>query len=77
MLENNDSFNGGLAYVENTEVIQMTKEEISTKIAIPNLDVTLEHIDIMMSKPRMQVQKKLKISRHGNIQKHNMNASEL
>jgi len=53
MLENNDSYNGGLAYLENTEVLKMTKEEILAKIAIPNGDVTVDHIDIMMSKPRM------------------------
>ena len=76
MLENNDSYNGGLAYLENTEVLKMTKEEILAKIAIPNGDVTVDHIDIMMSKPRMNVQKKLKISRHGNIQKHSSNTNE-
>jgi len=36
MLENNDSCNGGLAYVENTAVIQMSKEEILKSINIPN-----------------------------------------
>ena len=48
MVENNDSSNGGLQYIENTETIQMTKEEIAAKISMPNLDLTLDDIDIMM-----------------------------
>ena len=47
----------------------MTKEEISSRLALPNLDVTFDDIETMRLKPRMAAQKKLKISRHGNIHK--------
>jgi hypothetical protein len=47
----------------------MTKEEISSRLALPNLDVTFDDIETMRLKPRMATQKKLKISRHGNIHK--------
>ena len=36
---------------------------------MPNLDVTFDDIETMRLKPRMATQKKLKISRHGNIHK--------
>ena len=68
-IENLDSANGGLAYTENTEVLHITKEEISQRLALPNADVNFDDIEIMRSKPRMPPQKKLKISRHGNIHK--------
>lgn len=68
-IENLDSANGGLAYTENAEVLHLTKEEISSKLALPNLDVAFDDIETMKLKPRMPAQRKLKVSRHGNIHK--------
>ena len=68
-IENLDSANGGLAFTENTEVLHITKDEISQRLALPNSDVLFDDIEIMKSKPRMPQQKKLKVSRHGNMHK--------
>lgn len=68
-MENNDSANGGLVYAENKDVTNVTAEEISKKLNLPNGDLILDDMEIMMQKPRMPAQKKLKISRHGHIQK--------
>lgn len=68
-IENLDSANGGLAYTENQDVLHLTKDEICSRLNIPNMDVTFDDIESMRMKPRMPVQRKLKISRHGNIHK--------
>jgi hypothetical protein len=68
-IENLDSANGGLAYTENQDVLHLTKDEICQRLNIPNMDVTFDDIESMRMKPRMPVQRKLKISRHGNIHK--------
>ena len=58
LVENNDSCNGGLVFVENIESLSMTKEMINKAINLPNGDVTFTDVEVMRLKPRMPPSKK-------------------
>ena len=53
LIENLDSSNGGLSFENNTDVLNMSKEEQMRSISLPNIDLCYEDIEIMKSKPRM------------------------
>lgn len=68
LIENNDSCNGGLAFVENIETLSLTKDQINKAINLPNGDVTFSDVEVMRLKPKMPVGKR-KTSRTGHPSK--------
>ena len=64
-VDNHDSSNGGLVFVDNTETIAMSKEEISRFMNLPNNDMNIDDVEIIPTKPRMPAAKRQRVSRHG------------
>lgn len=52
-LDNSDSSNGGLIFNENKEVSNLTNDDISKRLSLPNFDVSLFDVEVMRKKPRM------------------------
>ena len=63
-VDNNDSANGGLQLLENTETLSLSKEELVKYCSVPNIDMTIEDVELIKAKPRMPISKRQKISRH-------------
>ena len=63
-LENLDSSNGGLVFHENSESINLSKDDVNRVLNLPNCDLVVPDAEVMRHKPRMPAQKKQKISRH-------------
>lgn len=68
LVENNDSFNGGLAFAENIETLGLTKEQINKAINLPNGDITFSDVEVMRLKPKMPISKR-KASRNSHASK--------
>ena len=68
LIENADSCNGGLVFVENVETLSLTKEQINKAINLPNGDVNYSDVEVMKLKPKMPVTKR-KASRNSHASK--------
>lgn len=68
LIENTDSCNGGLQFVENVETLSLTKEQINKAINLPNGDVAYPDIEVMNLKPKMPSHKR-KNSRNSHASK--------
>lgn len=55
-IDNADSSNGGLVYSENKEVSGLNRDDICKALALPNLDLSYEDVQVMIKKPRMPKQ---------------------
>ena len=53
-----------MQFVESTETLSMSKEELIKYCSVPNTDLTFDDVELIKSKPRMPVSKRQKISRH-------------
>lgn len=71
LVENLDSSNGGLQYVENAEGFSFTKEDVLKRVNLPNGDVTFSDAEIMQFKPKMPAVRRSKNSRASHISKNN------
>jgi hypothetical protein len=52
-------------FVENTETIAMSKDDISRLMHLPNSDLNIDDVEIIPTKPRMPPTKRQRVSRHG------------
>jgi hypothetical protein len=60
-----DSSNGGLMFYDNTKYMNMNSHEVKSLLQLPNIDINIDDIEIMKSKPKMPiVAKRLKASRN-------------
>ena len=73
LVENLDSSNGGLQYLENTEGIAFTKEDVIKRVNLPNGDVDFSDAEVMQFKPKMAPLKRSKNSRHSHASKNPSN----
>ena len=62
-VDNTDSSNGGLIFADNTDTVNMSKEDMVRLMNLPNGDLSLDDIEKIPTKPKMPVSKR-KISRH-------------
>lgn len=69
-LENKDSSNGGLVFYENTEVLNLVKDDVIKLMNLPNKDLVIEDVELIPTKPRMPVAKRNKVSRHNILKYH-------
>jgi hypothetical protein len=57
-VDNNDSSNGGLQFVECTETLSLNKEDLIKHLNVPNTDLVFDDIELIPTKPRMPVSKR-------------------
>lgn len=57
-------------FIENTECINMGKEDLMRFMKLPNYDLVIEDVEIIPSKPRMPAQKRQRVSRHGALKNY-------